>query len=153
MLTAKYDRGRVTLTMTANDGTVTKESLEAPVARELARDMVDACNRIEGWNWMPGGGSVDEEVIHVDNHWYSPKTPPKSFMACLVTTEGPEGRGVNVALFVPAKKVRRAGKLIEVPEHWSIPMLSIDLDGRSLQEKIVAWCPMPRPSVCCKRED
>lgn len=147
MLTAKCDRGRVALAMTDNNGAVTKETLEAPVARELARDIVDACNRIEGWNWMPGGGSVDEEVVHVDNHWYSPKNPPKSCMACLVTTEGTEGRSVNVALFVPAKKVRRGGKLVEVPEHWSIPMLSIEIDGCSLQEKIVAWCSMPRPSV------
>ena len=118
------------------------EALEPTEARELAHDIVKICNHLQDWSWAPGGGPTSEEVIHIDNHWYSPDRQedlPTKCTECLVTTEGPDGRHVSVALFIPGNDKR--------PTRWMLPINALTPDGKASLERIIAWCPMPRPSV------
>ncbi len=110
-------------------------------ARQLAYDISGICNKLEDWSWASGGGDVEEVVDHPDNHWYNTKNAallPDVATECLVTTEGPNGRSVNSALYLPSD-----GKK---PRRWVLPVTAMASDGQSSLERVVAWCPMPRPS-------
>ena len=115
--------------------------LHPALARQLSYDISAICNKIENWSWAPGGGDVEEVVIHPDDHWYNPNNEallPDVATECLVTTEGPDGRHVNTALYLPAD-----GKN---PRRWVLPVTAMAANGQSSLERVVAWSPLPRPS-------
>ncbi len=140
MIKVQEAKGRVMLECQARD-VISCEVMDPTRARELAHEITKLCDRLQNWTWEPGGGPVAEPVIHIDNHWYDPQDPknlPTAITECLVTTEGFDGRHVSVALFIPAY----GGK----PERWTLPVSSFSPDGQTSLQKIIAWCPMPRPA-------
>lgn len=124
-------------------GQTAVETMSAPDARKFAREITEICNVIEGWDWMPGGGPVQESVIHDDNAWYPINEPPRETRSVLITTEDAEGRYVVVGLYLPERKNAK-GKML--PARWLVPALGVDMDGVHAQEKLIAWSPIPMPS-------
>lgn len=124
-------------------GQTAVETMSAPDARKFAREITEICNVIEGWDWMPGGGPVQEPVIHDDNAWYPINEPPRETRSVLITTEDAEGRYVVVGLYLPERKNTK-GKTL--PARWLVPALGVDVDGVHAQEKLIAWSPIPMPS-------
>ena len=140
MVNVGEEAGRIVLGIT-NGQSKLCEVMGPSDARELAFEIAKHCNKLQNWFWCPGGGPASEEVVHIDNHWYSPDCAedlPTKCTECLVTTEGPDGRHVNVALFIPGND--------EKPTRWMLPINALTPDGKTTLERIVAWSPLPRPS-------
>lgn len=147
MIRVRSNKGSVVFEIVKETGQILSETMTAPRAREFAHDITKVCNKIENWNWAPGGGSIHEEVIHVDNAWYPIETPPKDSREVLITTESPAGRNVTIGFYVPERKGPQ-GKTL--PARWLVPCLGVEADGVRAQEILIAWSPCPRPSVAKK---
>lgn len=147
MIRVRSNCGRVVIEIVKETGQILSETMPAPRAREFAYDITKVCNKIENWNWAPGGGSIHEQVIHVDNAWYPIEEPSKDSREVLITTEGPEGRNIAVGFYVPERKNSQGETL---PARWLVPCLGVEADGVRAQERLIAWSPCPRPAVMKK---
>ena len=147
MIRVRNNKGRVVFEIVKETGEILSETMPAPKAREFTYDVTKVCNKIENWNWAPGGGSIHEEVIHVDHAWYPIEEPPKDPCYVLLTTESPEGRSMVVGYYTPERKISQ-GKTL--PARWLVPCLGVEADGVRAQERLIAWSPCPRPSVMKK---
>lgn len=138
MIRVRSNCGRVVIEIVKETGEILSETMSAPRAREFTHDVTKVCNKIENWNWAPGGGAIHEQVIHVDNAWYPIEEPPKDSREVLITTDGPEGRNIAVGFYVPERETSQ-GKTLPpaMPKEWYGTTKSLD-DIQSAMGPIIA---------------
>ncbi len=110
------------------------ERMDAREARELAENLIELCDELEGRTWAPGGGDVYEQIVDSEHCWYPMTELPTQKGWYLVTTErvGTGTRTIGVASFGLC--------------YWSVFGGEMTPDGKSAGERIIKWAFLPRPA-------